>query len=147
MKSLSSVPTRVKGIHRTPSRRSDTARLSRNTFVIVLILWLWTSVSITRELPATASRKIVAYSGIWMRPYGAFSHHFWWDCAGMSVVLYNVVLKNSVVLYTSVTSITFRFQFTHGFKLDYITRSLHFSKKLKFIYWIAVFSKAFFNPR
>lgn len=67
-KSLSSVPMSVNGIHKTPSKISDTAKFNKNTLVIVRIRRFWTSVNMTSALPVTANNKIVVYSGIWMRP-------------------------------------------------------------------------------
>lgn len=55
-------------MQRTPRNRSDMARFSRNTFVIVRILLFCTSVRITSEFPITASRKIIAYIGICTLP-------------------------------------------------------------------------------
>lgn len=68
MKSRSNAPTSVNGMHSTPSRMSDTAKFSRNTFVMVRIRLCCTSVMMTRILPTMASNRIVAYNGIWMRP-------------------------------------------------------------------------------
>lgn len=62
------MPTSVNGMQRTPRNRSDMARFSRNTFVIVRILLFCTSVRITSEFPITASRKITAYIGICTLP-------------------------------------------------------------------------------
>lgn len=63
-KSLFSVPTSVKGMQRTPKNRSEMAKLSRNTLVIVRIRLFCTSVKITSEFPMTARRKMTAYNGI-----------------------------------------------------------------------------------
>lgn len=67
-KSRLSVPTSVKGMQRTPRNRSEMARFSRNTFVIVRIRLFCTSVRMTSEFPITANRKITAYSGICTLP-------------------------------------------------------------------------------
>lgn len=63
-KSLFSVPTSVKGMQRTPKNRSEMAKLSRNTLVIVRIRLFCTRVRITSEFPMTARRKMTAYNGI-----------------------------------------------------------------------------------
>lgn len=51
-------------MQRTPTNRSDMARFSRNTFVMVRIRLFCTSVRITNEFPITARKKIIAYNGI-----------------------------------------------------------------------------------
>jgi hypothetical protein len=48
----------------TPRNKSDTARLSRNRFVIVLIRRLWINVRITNKFPITASKNITEYKNI-----------------------------------------------------------------------------------
>lgn len=58
MNSLRSTPTSVKGMQKTPSSRSLTARLSRNTLVTVRILLFTAKVMMTRPFPATARRRI-----------------------------------------------------------------------------------------
>lgn len=70
-KSLFRVPTNVNGMQRTPRKRSEMAKLRRNTFVIVRILLFCTSVRITSELPITASRKMTAYNGICTLPWAS----------------------------------------------------------------------------
>lgn len=67
-KSLSNVPISVNGMHRTPSKISEMARLSRNTFVMFRMRRFWINVRMTRELPTMASSRMVAYSDIWMWP-------------------------------------------------------------------------------
>lgn len=67
-KSLSNVPINVNGIHNTPSNISDTAKFNKNTFVIVRIRRFCTNVIITRALPITANKRIVAYNGICILP-------------------------------------------------------------------------------
>lgn len=67
-KSRNNVPISVNGMHSTPSKMSDTAKFSRNTFVIVRIRRFCISVKITSELPTMANNRMVAYSGIWMQP-------------------------------------------------------------------------------
>lgn len=67
-KSLRRAPIRVKGMQKTPSRRSDTDRLSRNTLVIVRMRWFCTRVKITSTLPTTANKNIREYRGICTLP-------------------------------------------------------------------------------
>lgn len=57
--------TNVNGMQKTVSRRSDMERFSRNTLVTDLIFLFWMTVTITRMLPTTDSRKMIAYMGIW----------------------------------------------------------------------------------
>ena len=54
----------VKGMQKTASSRSETARFSKKTLVTVLIFLFWISVIITSTLPTTDSRKISTYTGI-----------------------------------------------------------------------------------
>lgn len=64
MKSLSNIPINVNGIQNIPNNKSEIAKLSKNTFVIVLIRRLWINVNITNKFPITASRNIIEYSNI-----------------------------------------------------------------------------------
>jgi hypothetical protein len=47
-----------------PSNKSDTARFSKNKFVIVLIRRLCIKVNITKIFPITARKKMIAYKKI-----------------------------------------------------------------------------------
>ena len=61
MKACIIIGTRVKGMQKTASSRSDTARFSRYMLVTVRIFLWRTRVRMTRLLPPTASRKITPY--------------------------------------------------------------------------------------
>ena len=63
MKSLSNWPMRVNGMQKTPSRRSEMAKLSRNMLVTVLIRVFCRIVRITRTLPVMPSRKMMLPEG------------------------------------------------------------------------------------
>ncbi len=59
MKSLSSWPMSVNGMQKTPSSRSEMAKLSRNMLVTVRIRVFCRMVRITRTLPVMPSRKMM----------------------------------------------------------------------------------------
>jgi hypothetical protein len=61
-KCRSRVPIRVNGMQRTPSRRSETAKFSRNKFVMVLILWFFTCGQ--KDLINSAAKNIQLGAGL-----------------------------------------------------------------------------------
>lgn len=59
--SLNSTPDNVKGMQKTPSKKSLTARLNRKILVTVRMLLLNTRVAITKAFPETARTKTILY--------------------------------------------------------------------------------------
>lgn len=101
-KSRNNVPTRVKGIQKTPSRISETAKFNKNTFVIVRIRRFCTSVIMTNAFPTMANSKMVAYNGIWSRPLASHSVH---DVAAACIVVATVVVVVVVTVDTTMTAL------------------------------------------
>jgi len=64
MNSFNKTPTRVKGIQKTPSSKSLTAKLSKNMFVTDRIPLLAHNVIMTNELPIMAKKNIILYGNI-----------------------------------------------------------------------------------